>query len=148
MAVFIIAIVAFASLYETRLYLSPSTQLSPTPTPSGTLQPSNAVSLTPTQTASPAVTTKPIHKPAATPTPTITPTSITVIDATNKTVAVPFPVKSVITTVGTELIYQLCAGDKIVGRKTLDEDTLAILPASVADIPVMATVNDIIEKKT
>jgi len=55
------------------------------------------------------------------------------------------PVKTVITTIATELVYQLGAGDKIIGRKGLDDDILAILPDAAKDLPYMGTVEQIIE---
>jgi iron complex transport system substrate-binding protein len=99
----------------------------------------------PTATPTPSSSSQPTSTPTPTATPTPAPTSISLVDVTGKTVTIQLPVNTVVTTIGTELVYQLGVGDKIVGCKTLDADVLAILPDSAADIPIMGTVEQIIE---
>lgn len=149
----LITLIIAGSAYGTyNLYLSGDSPTS-TPTPSSSPQPTSTPTSTPTQTpsettnptATPTPTASPSSTPNPTPTPTPSPTSISIVDVTGKNVTISLPVNTVVTTIGTELVYQLGVGDKIVGRKSLDADILAILPDSAEDIPIMGTVEQIIE---
>lgn len=151
LVIVLITLIIAGSAYGTySLYFSGASPTA-TPTPSSSTQPTNTPTSTPTQT--PSETTTPTSTPTATPTssptptatPTPTPTSISIVDVTGKNVTIQLPVNTVVTTIGTELVYQLGVGDKIVGRKSLDADILAILPASAENIPIMGTVEQIIE---
>jgi iron complex transport system substrate-binding protein len=64
--------------------------------------------------------------------------TVTIVDQDGVSVEVKVPVKRIVSIIGTEIVYLLGGGDRIVGRSQLSTDIEAVLPSSFLEIPIVA----------